>query len=299
MFKAVSTGNVEVVKELLDNGFNPNEDIGGFNTPLYLAVESRNTEMVALLLSYGANPNTFVAESMTPLHSIACILSVDELCSLMKVYGDTITLNNYIKTFFVYNETRNLKITELLISYGANVNVYNCKNLTPLHIAASSGSRKMVAMLLEHGANVTAQTSYHETALHFAVSINSYEISELLIENGVDINAKNMDSVTALHLAMEVESQPVVALLLHYGANVDDVSFSRYDLCILETVDSFNFLDTIQLLDFMTLENHKLLQTYLSSALFDWKRYSATSKIMLKENYEPCLIPITFAVKRI
>lgn len=89
-------------------------------------------------------------------------------------------LDNYIKTFFVYNETRNLEIAWVLL-YGADVNVQTGNGITPLHIAAESGSLKMVTLLLSNGANINSLTKYGESALHYAVSVKDLEMCRLLL----------------------------------------------------------------------------------------------------------------------
>ena len=58
----------------------------------------------------------------------------------------------------------------LLIKHGADVSVQDHTHLTPLHLAALSGSSETVRLLLEHGADITVLDGNHKTPLHLASS---------------------------------------------------------------------------------------------------------------------------------
>lgn len=54
LFIAVSLGNLEVVKSLLENGVYPNGVNASGHTPLIIAITQDNQEMIDLLKEYGA-----------------------------------------------------------------------------------------------------------------------------------------------------------------------------------------------------------------------------------------------------
>jgi ankyrin repeat protein len=56
--------------------------------------------------------------------------------------------------------------------------------MTPLHIAASTGSAEIVMLLLDAGANVNARTFFDSTPLSFAVVNNHPDVMRILRENG-------------------------------------------------------------------------------------------------------------------
>ena len=65
---AMYQSNIQVVKLLLDNGFNPNaRDTNNNYTPLHYAVTANNLDYARLLLQYGANKNAKGLDKLTPL----------------------------------------------------------------------------------------------------------------------------------------------------------------------------------------------------------------------------------------
>ena len=62
----------------------------------------------------------------------------------------------------------NLEITDILLSYGANVNARNNFNETPLHCAFHSSPLKVVHKLLDNGADIRATDDAGRTCVHHA-----------------------------------------------------------------------------------------------------------------------------------
>lgn len=96
-------------------------------------------------------------------------------------------------------------------------------NNTPLHYAASFGSRKCIKELLKNGAYKNAANSGGDTPLHFAVfsdkSTNTACVTELL-KAEVNKNAISKSGFTPLHLATHFNRIGCVRELLKEGANL-------------------------------------------------------------------------------
>lgn len=60
------------------------------------------------------------------------------------------------------------EVTELLIKYGANVNIADLWKFTPLHEAAAKGKYEIVKLLLKHGADSTKKNRDGATPLDLA-----------------------------------------------------------------------------------------------------------------------------------
>jgi ankyrin repeat protein len=73
------------------------------------------------------------------------------------------------------------KVVELLSS-GADVNVTNKNNETPLHLAAWKGYAEIASLLLKHGANVNAQENTGLRPLHYAAWYGYTEVVKLLLD---------------------------------------------------------------------------------------------------------------------
>ncbi len=82
-----------------------------------------------------------------------------------------------------------LELMDWLIAQGADINVKDEYDRTPLHYHAQVNNVERVALLLEKGADIEAQDKYKNTPLHFA-EYNA-EVVQLLIEKGADIKAKD------------------------------------------------------------------------------------------------------------
>ena len=82
-----------------------------------------------------------------------------------------------------------LELMDWLIAQGADINVKDEYDRTPLHYHAQVNNVERVALLLEKGADIEAQDKYKNTPLHFA-EYNT-EVAQLLIEKGADIKAKD------------------------------------------------------------------------------------------------------------
>jgi uncharacterized protein len=140
VYEAVCTGEIEIVKALLDE--RP-EELGipsadGFFLLGYACFFNQPAIARYLIVEKEANVNQASANALkvTPLHSACAIVSYP--------------------------------LTQLLLDNGANVNTRQQGGLTPLHSAAHHGATELVRLLIENGADVNARTDAGETALSFA-----------------------------------------------------------------------------------------------------------------------------------
>ena len=69
----------------------------------------------------------------------------------------------------------------ILIQAGADVNIVDYKNSTPLILAAWYGHVKSVELLIQKGACVNSENSFGQTALLLAVSSGYEECTKTLI----------------------------------------------------------------------------------------------------------------------
>ncbi|KAH7165757.1 ankyrin repeat-containing domain protein [Dactylonectria macrodidyma] len=206
---AITLNKHDVVQRLLRAGVNvngPSFDChsaillrhGKFSTPhtpLLAAVHRGNLEEVKMLLDAGANPNlTNPEDGASPLH-----YSLDNIDS-------------------------NERITELLIRYGADVNMPSCDTIYPVQVAARKPEAAM-QMLIDSGANVNTPTSAisNMTALQRAVSGRDRGLVNILFDAKADINAPadSFGGRTALQAAAESGDLPLVRELISRGANVN------------------------------------------------------------------------------
>lgn len=124
-------------------------------------------------------------------------------------------------------ETGQDAVLELLTSRGADLNVRDGRNLTPLHLAAVKNRAEACRILLDAGAdvNVTGFVSgdgvAESTPLHLAAESGARDVAELLISRGANVNAVNNFQRTPLFWAKKAGKTDVAELLASHGAVAD------------------------------------------------------------------------------
>jgi ankyrin repeat protein len=104
-----------------------------------------------------------------------------------------------------------------VIAQGADVNAL-MGNLTPLHMAASYGSKALVELLITHGAIVDPKGTLGFMPLHVAARDGHLAVAELLIARGANVNAETKDGITPLSLAIDKSHGDIVKVLRLHGA---------------------------------------------------------------------------------
>lgn len=127
-----------------------------------------------------------------------------------------------------------IRVVELLLEKGANVNITNEGGETPLHYATKHGHTKVMEILLENGADVTQKGTGCGTPLQWAARNGQVNAARILLDAGADVCNKGTSS-ECLPLIDAVGSDQIemVAFLLSKGANVNaKASYNRTPLFI-------------------------------------------------------------------
>ncbi|WP_252320928.1 ankyrin repeat domain-containing protein [Spiroplasma endosymbiont of Lariophagus distinguendus] len=98
------------------------------------------------------------------------------------------------------------EIVKLLIEKGADVNIQNKDNFTPLHYAVISRDKEIVKLFLENNANPNIQDKYGITPLNWTVmySIN-LDIIKILIKHGANPNIQDNHPISPLYRIIETD----------------------------------------------------------------------------------------------
>ncbi|KAJ3766056.1 ankyrin repeat-containing domain protein [Lentinula raphanica] len=112
-------------------------------------------------------------------------------------------------------------IVELLLQYGAKVNVQSGYYDTAIQAAAFWGHADTIEILLQHGVDINIQGGHYGTAIQAAAVGGHTETVRLLFQNGADINAQGGNYNTAIQAAAANGYKDTVEFLLQHDADVN------------------------------------------------------------------------------
>ena len=139
LLQAVTNGNIEIVRLLLNHGLDLNEGIENYEeTPLIEAIEANQTKMVQFMLEQGAD----LAENLSSLE-IAIKNGNIEIVRLLINYG--FTVNEDLIEAIRANQT---KMVQILLEQGADPNSYDFGGYTILIMAIVAHNIEIVQLLL-------------------------------------------------------------------------------------------------------------------------------------------------------
>jgi ankyrin repeat protein len=159
-------------------------------------------------------------EDISPLFYACCLglihcvrrLSKQEVgsCSLHSSHVHVAAVNGHIEA-----------VTFLIEEHGADVNMKDHEERTPLHLAVMNGHIEVVKFLVEHQAEVNVKKENAEIPLHLAAKNGHIEVVEFLIRHRADVDAKSKEGETPLHLTAENGHIEVVRSLIKHQAEVN------------------------------------------------------------------------------
>ncbi|XP_077019760.1 ankyrin repeat, SAM and basic leucine zipper domain-containing protein 1 isoform X2 [Tamandua tetradactyla] len=171
--KALTMGDISLVKKLLDSGISVDSSFRYGWTPLMYAASVANVELVRVLLDRGANAS-FKKDKQTILITACSARGTEEQI---------------------------LKCVELLLSRNADPNVACRRLMTPIMYAARDGHPQVVAVLVAHGAEVNTQDENGYTALTWAARQGHKNVVLKLLELGANKRLQTKDGKTPSEIA--------------------------------------------------------------------------------------------------
>ncbi|KAJ4448681.1 hypothetical protein ANN_00071, partial [Periplaneta americana] len=117
---------------------------------------------------------------------------------------------------------RHVDIVKLLIQKGADVNARTKYGVSVIMAAAECGLVEVVCLLIDKGANINERNTYGESAILIAAKESEKDIIFLLVENGADVNVCDKDGINPIMAAAKNGLVEVVSLLIEKGANINE-----------------------------------------------------------------------------
>ena len=246
---ASQKGRPEIVQLLLDHGAKANANTDRGETPL-LAL-SRSTcdpqdgiRVVQLLLDHGADVNARRKDHCTSLHGISYAGRLDIARVLLDHGAKANAEYNFLRTPLHTvslgqheSEEDGVRVAQLLLECGVDVDARDKNRETPLHLASASGRLEIARVLLKgvKGATVkNDQGDQGRTPLHVDIEGEylppkiTFVSPTFFLERGADVNARRKDHWTPLHLASYFGKPDVARVLLDHGAKANAVDNTQH-----------------------------------------------------------------------
>ncbi|KAL7287390.1 hypothetical protein TKK_0018505 [Trichogramma kaykai] len=211
-------------------------------TPLHYAVVMQKPHLVEFLVNLDVDINAKDEEGMTPLH-LACQYNAEMFSKLTSSKSHSQAEINY----WILNQNEQVKIAEILLKKGCNVNTKDKLGKTPFFHALENFAKiypfkidefvrrnlihkrkKLIELLLSFGADVRIADEEGITLLYDLAcgdqvfhEQDKVEVAKALLIRGADVNAIASDHGTPLYLAIRNQFLSLAEIFVEHGADVN------------------------------------------------------------------------------
>ena len=219
--------DIDTIRFFLERGADVDAVDNDHSTLLHKASYSGNTEVARLLFEHGANINALNKDGQTPQHLLAMVsedLDVDTIRLFLEHGADVDVVDNNHSMLHKASYKGNVKVAQLLLEYGGNINARSEEGHTPLHrvlVGLTDGARAhffdTIQLLLEYGADIDALDDAQSTPLHVASKYGSAKATRLLLEHGANAHLKNNEGHTPSQVASAKGHEEISRLLSEHS----------------------------------------------------------------------------------
>jgi ankyrin repeat protein len=231
---------------------------GDYNTnALYQAVLESNLGMIRFLINQGADPNVNMGHTRSIIKLATDLGDMEIIQVLIEAGADCNKVSSYyhpLNPLQTAVDMGNFELVEYFISVGADINwpAQEDRGATALQKAVQKGNIDMVEFLLGSGANVNAPSndSGGVTALQAAISRGRLDLIELLLRNGVNANDRpsRRSGLSALQCAAKSSRNDIIHLLVRACATVDGPPADRDGLFAIQAAALHGHTSTVEFL---------------------------------------------------
>ncbi|KAK6747542.1 hypothetical protein RB195_000627 [Necator americanus] len=235
LHNAAGKGYLEVVKTLIENGYDVRLQDNEMKLPLHVAARSNRADVVRYLLELA--PDTIDVQDeygMTPFLIAVSMNALDAVKVLVEYEADIYEIDPDGRTpVFIgakYNATNVLLYllelyrqheleTEILCTDVVNQHDHN--QITPMHLVCYNGYMEMVTLLREYGARIDIMNEDEEIPLHLAAATGQTACVRQLLEwDKRLVMHRDENANTPLHIAAREGHEVTTKVLIDAGSDV-------------------------------------------------------------------------------
>ncbi len=220
LHKAVTLGlsGIDMVEVLLSKGARVNARDKNGETPLHLAISRGCRDLIAVV--YEQTLQRRVLYGSADCVEVVALLIDHSHSAVINLQDDSGEAALHKAVALGHS---GLKIVELLLKKGANINIKNrLTGTTPLHDACYNNYMGLAMVLLEHDALVNIPDFDGHAPLHSALCTgqSGIDLIEHLLIHGADSNYRDRWGNSPLHTASNHPQTEIVQELLLFGADI-------------------------------------------------------------------------------
>ena len=183
LFKAAESGNLVLLRTLLEHNFDLEHTDNFGENALMVALRCGNHSVAECLLKIAREDVKIIDNDGATLLHKAAWGNLPELANvLLQEYNMDIDSQNYAgrTALHVAAYQGNTRILKYLLEHAANVNAVDNEGRTPIFSGAYDGNFKTVKLLCEYGADLHLKDNSNLTVLEYAVSRKEFETAQFL-----------------------------------------------------------------------------------------------------------------------
>ena len=206
LFLAIQNGNKEIVELLLSEGADVNIKGGHLQwSALHQACYWGQKELAELFIEKKLNIDEEDNAGQTPIILACRVNSIPIVKALIKNCANITkrtSKGHSLLEQICANTVPNITIASFVIDSGFDINIpTSTKNTTFLMHACRNNHIRLAELFISKGANINAQDDDKKTALMYAIENDNKELVDILIKNNADLSLKDKEQRTALQLA--------------------------------------------------------------------------------------------------
>jgi ankyrin repeat protein len=215
---AASTGNVELVKLLIQDSPSIDRQDGSLRTPINEAAAQNQSAVLKLLLDSGASAHIADADLNTPLHRASQhghIAVVDLLLERDKS-NEFVSAKNkdgWSALQLAILHGPHIEVIQRFVELQGDLNTPNGDFLDCLQLASQFNTVPVVQVLLDGGADLHAKGGWYGSALQIAARHGNLDVVKLFLDRGADVDAEGGWFGSAINAASSYDHSDVVELL--------------------------------------------------------------------------------------